>query len=156
MKPWIKKTLIGIFGASVLAGGLSACSHSRHGWGANASADDMAKFRVKMIDRVAGKLELNDDQKKRLGTVADTFQAQRAGMFEPGKAPRAELKTMIAGAKFDRSRAQTLVTEKATLVQNKSPEMIAAVADFYDSLTPVQQQKVRDFMEQRGGWKHRD
>ena len=156
MKPWIKKTLIVIFSASVLAGGLSACSHSRHGWDANASADDVAKFRGKMIDRVASKLELNDDQKKRLGTVVDTFQAQRASMFAPGKEPRAEVKTLISGAKFDRSRAQTLVTEKTTLIQNKSPEMIAAVADFYDSLTLVQQQKVRDFMEQRGGWKHRD
>ena len=155
MKPWIKKSLVGIFGVSVLAGGLSACSHSRHGIGANMSADDVTKFRGKMIDRVASKLELNDDQKKRLGTVADTFQAQRAGMFESGKEPRAELKTLIAGAKFDRSRAQTLVTEKATLVQTKSPEMITAVADFYDSLTLVQQQKVRDFMEQRGGWGHR-
>ena len=155
MKPWIKKTLIGIFGASVLVGSLSAWSDSRHGYGANASAEDVANFRSKMIDRVASKLELNDDQKKRLGTVADTFQAQRVGMFGSGSEPRAELKTLIAGEKFDRSRAQTLITEKAALVQNKSPEMIAAVADFYDSLTSVQQQKVRDFMQQRGGWGHR-
>ena len=34
MKPWIKKTLIGLFGASILVGGLTACSgghHYRHG-----------------------------------------------------------------------------------------------------------------------------
>ena len=26
MQPWIKKTLIGLFGASILVGGLTACS----------------------------------------------------------------------------------------------------------------------------------
>jgi hypothetical protein len=41
------------------------------------------------------------------------------------------------------------------MLQNKSPEVIAALADFYDSLNPAQQQKVRDFMEHRGGWFHR-
>ncbi len=152
MKPWIKKTLIGLFGATLLAGSLSACSHSRHDYAANASAEDIAKFRGKMIDRVASKLELNDDQKKRLNVVADKFHEQRTAMMAQGKEPRAELKALISGEKFDRTRAQTLVTEKTTTVQGKSPEMIAAIADFYDSLSPAQQQKVRDFTAQRGGW----
>jgi Spy/CpxP family protein refolding chaperone len=30
--------------------------------------------------------------------------------------------------------------------------VIAALADFYDSLNPEQQQKVRDRMAQRKGW----
>ena len=112
----------------------------------------MAKFRGKMIDRVASKLELNEDQKKRLNVVADKFHEQRAAMMAQGKEPRSELKLLIAGEKFDRTRAQTLVTEKTTTVQGKSPELIAAIADFYDSLSPVQQQKVRDYMAHRGGW----
>ncbi len=31
MKPWIKRTLFGLFGVSILAGGLSACGHRHHG-----------------------------------------------------------------------------------------------------------------------------
>lgn len=87
-----------------------------------------------------------------LSRVADTFQAQRAAMMAQGIEPRAELKTLIAGEKFDRTRAQTLITEKTTQVQTTSPEMIAAIADFFDSLTPAQQLKVRELMAQRGGW----
>lgn len=152
MKPWIKKTLIGLFGVAVLAGGLSACNHSHHGFGANASAEDIAKFRGKIIDRVASTLKLDEAQKMNLSRVADTFQAQRAAMMAQGIEPRAELKTLIAGEKFDRTRAQTLITEKTTQVQTTSPEMIAAIADFFDSLTPAQQLKVRELMAQRGGW----
>ena len=121
MKPWINKTLIGLFGVAVLAGGLSACNHSHHGFGANASAEDIAKFRGKIIDRVASKLEFDEAQKMNLSRVADTFQAQRAAMMAQDIKPRAELKTLIAGEKFDRTRAQTLITEKTTQVQTKSP-----------------------------------
>ena len=38
-------------------------------------------------------------------------------------------------------------------VRRPGPEVLAAMADFYDSLNPEQQQKVRDFMERRRhGW----
>lgn len=33
MKPWIKRTLYGLFGASILVGGLSGCGHHRHEYG---------------------------------------------------------------------------------------------------------------------------
>jgi Spy/CpxP family protein refolding chaperone len=71
------------------------------------------------------------------------------------KDPRAEIKALVAGDKFDKARAQSLVTEKTTVLQAGSPEVIAALADFYDSLNPTQQQKVRDFMDRRGRWFHR-
>jgi hypothetical protein len=99
MKPWIKRTLFGLFGVSLLVGGLTACGH-RHGYGA-------------------------------------------------------DLKALVAGDKFDKTRAQALVTEKTAAVTTKSPEVIAALADFYDSLNPAQQQKVREFMDKRGRWYHR-
>ena len=62
------------------------------------------------------------------------------------------MKALVAGATFDKARAQTLVTEKTTALQTRSPEVIAALADFYDSLNATQQQKVRDYMEGRGHW----
>jgi hypothetical protein len=43
------------------------------------------------------------------------------------------------------------VTEKTSALQLKSPEVIAALGDFYDSLNPTQQQKVRDFMARHHG-----
>jgi Spy/CpxP family protein refolding chaperone len=119
------------------------------------TAEETAQYRVKMIDRVSSKLELNADQKQRLSVLADKLHEQRLALMGQSKDPRAEVKALLAGDKFDRAHAQALVTEKTTVLQSKSPEVIAALADFYDSLNPVQQQKVRDFMERRGGWFHR-
>ncbi len=155
MKPWIKRTLFGLFGASILVGGLAACSHRPHGFGANMSAEESAEFRGKMVERVSGKLDLNAEQKQRLTVLADKLHEQRTALRGPASDPRAEIKALVSGDKFDKTRAQALVAEKTTAIQNKSPEVIAALADFYDSLNPAQQQKVRDFMEHRGRWFHR-
>ncbi|MBT9506480.1 Spy/CpxP family protein refolding chaperone [Rhodoferax sp.] len=152
MKLWIKRTLFGLLGATILVGGLSACGHRHHGWGANMSAEESAQYRSKMVDRVASKLDLNVDQKARLTVLGNKLHDQRIALMGQTKDPRAEMKALVAGDKFDKARAQTLVTEKTTALQAKSPEVIAALADFYDSLNPAQQQKVRDFMEHRGRW----
>lgn len=155
MKPWIKRTLFGIFGATILVGGLTACGHRHHEFGASMSAEQYAQIRSKVVERATSKLDLTADQQKLLAVLADKLNEQRTALMGQAKDPRAEVKSLVAGDKFDRGRAQTLITEKTSTVQAKSPEVIAALADFYDSLNPVQQQKVRDFMEGRGRWFHR-
>ncbi|MBI2750138.1 MAG: Spy/CpxP family protein refolding chaperone [Burkholderiales bacterium] len=155
MRPWIKRTLYGLFGASILVGGLSACSHHRHDYGVGMSETERAEFRGKMIARVASKLDLNAEQKQRLDVLADKLQQQRAALVGKAIDPRAELQALVAGDKFDRTRAQTLVTEKTAALNSKSPEVITAMADFFDSLTPVQQTKVREAMQGRHHWWHR-
>jgi Spy/CpxP family protein refolding chaperone len=155
MKPWIKRTLFGIFGATILVGGLTAGGHRHQGFGANMSAEQYTQIRSKMVERATSKLDLNADQQKLLTVLADKLNEQRTALMGQAKDPRAEVKSLVASGKFDRVHAQTLVTEKTTALQTKSPEVIAALADFYDSLNPAQQQKVRDFMEGRGRWFHR-
>lgn len=155
MKPWIKRTLFSLLGAGILVGGLTACGHQRHAFGSNMSAEDQAQMRSKIIERVAGKLDLNADQKQRLNVLADKLQEQRKALVGQTTNPRSEMQALVAGDKFDRSRAQTLLTEKIAAITSKSPEVITALADFYDSLTPTQQTKVREAMQGRHGWWHR-
>jgi len=156
MKRWLKRTLIGVFGASVLFGGLAACSHRYH-YGGNWSSmsdEDVAKRKAWMIERVGSRLDLDDAQKAKLGVLADEFRAQRQAIVG-GTDPRAEIQSLVAGNTFDRAKAQAFIDGKAQAIQTKSPELIAALGDFYDSLKPEQQQKVRDFMSRdHHGWGH--
>ena len=147
MKRWFKRSLFGIAGAALVAGSLAGCGH-RHGW-SGASDQDRAEFRARMVERVSGKLELDVSQKQKLTVLTEKLQAQRAALRGGGD-PRAEFRSLFAGAKLDQDRAKKLVADKTAAVQAGSPEVIAAAADFFDSLNPAQQQKVRDFME-RGG-----
>ena len=155
MKTWIKRTLIGLFGAGVLFGSLAACSHRHHGFGhSSMSESDVTRLRERFIDKASRELKLDDTQRAKLGAVADVVQAQRSAWMAAGGAladPRAELQALVAGAQFDRSKAQGLIEAKTSAVREKSPAVISAVADFYDSLKPDQQQKLRDFMARGRG-----
>jgi protein CpxP len=156
MKPWIKRTLIGVFGASLLIGGLSACSHRMGGhWGSNMTEADQAKWRERMVDRASSKLDLDAAQKAKLTVLADTLSTQRKVMVAGGGETLPAMKAVLAGSQFDRSRAQALVEAKTAAMREASPAVIAAAADFYDSLKPEQQQKVRGYLERGGhhGWR---
>ena len=152
MTPWIKYTLIGVFGTAVLFGGLSACAHRHHG--GMMSEADMTQMRERFIDKASRELTLDEAQKAKLAGLADAIKAQRAALMAGGANPRIEMAALVAGPQFDRVRAQALIDGKTGAVRDKAPTVVAAMADFYDSLQPAQQQKVRDFMARgRGhGW----
>jgi len=151
MRPWLKRSFIGLFGASVLLGGMAACSHRHHGGGTQLGEEEAARFREKMVDRVASHLQLDAAQKQRLGVLAERLREQRQALMAGTPDPRAEVQNLVKDAAFDRWRAQELVDAKLAAVRDKSPQVIAAAADFYDGLRPEQQQKLRDFMARRGG-----
>ena len=154
MRPWIKRSLIGLFGATILVGGLSACGHHRHGdW--QMSEEDSSKMRTRMLERAGKELSLDEAQKARLSTLADKLREQRLALLPQGSDPRADMQALVSGAKFDREKALAFVDAKTGALKAKSPEVIAAAADFYDSLKPEQQLKVREFMAKRRGWGQR-
>jgi len=155
MRPWLKRTFIGLFGATVLVGGLAACSHGHHGpFSGRMSEEDATKMRTRMVERVGKELDLDAAQKQNLNTLADKLREQRLALMSGANDPRAEIQSLVAGPTFDRERAQGIVNAKTDALRGKSPEVIAAAAAFYDSLKPEQQQKVRDFMARRGfGWR---
>lgn len=152
MKTWIKRSLIGLAATTVVLAGLSACGsrgdHAR-GW----SDERITEMRGKAIEKISDKLELNTDQTAKLGVLADEMVASRKAFKGNSSDPRADMQALLAGEKFDRVKAQALLEEKTQVVQGNGPKMLSALADFYDSLTPAQQQQVREKMDRRGhGW----
>lgn len=145
------RLLFGLLGASLLAGSLSACGHPGNDTRWGMSEAESTQLREKMIERVARKLELDAPQKQLLGVLGDKLQAQRKALVGQGGDPRAEMQALLAGPRFERERAQALVNDKTEALRRQSPEVIAAFGDFYDSLRPEQQQKVRDFLQKRHG-----
>jgi Spy/CpxP family protein refolding chaperone len=157
MKSWLRRTLVGLFGATALLGTFAVYSHGSHhgrGWHA-ASEEDVARFKGHIVDYATRELELDATQKAKLGTLVDKLHAQRNAIAGPAGSSRADVQSLIAGPSFDRTKAQALVQAKTTAVQLASPEVIAAVGDFFDSLRPEQQAKVRDHLARGGrrGWR---
>jgi Spy/CpxP family protein refolding chaperone len=152
MKPWIKRSLIALTSATVVFGGLTACSsrgdHAR-GW----SDERVTEMRGKAVEKISDKLELNAGQKAKLEALADEMVASRKAMRGESVDVRTDLQALIAGDKFDRSKAQQMLDQKTRALQGSGPKVLAAFGDFYDSLNPEQQKQVRERLERRGhGW----
>jgi Spy/CpxP family protein refolding chaperone len=151
MRPWIKRSLFGLFGATLVVGALSACGHHRGDHWQAMSESDSLEMRERILERAGKELSLDDAQKQRLAVLVDKLKEQRNALVGSTTDPRAEMQALIKGPKFERDRAQNLVTTKTDALRSKSPEVIAAAADFFDSLKPEQQQKVREFLNKRRG-----
>lgn len=153
MQSRIWRVVIGVLGASALVGGLTACAGHRGGEGGGAwSAERVAQVRGKVVERVSQRLDLDAAQRQKLDLLADAVQAQRLAMVGQGGSPRDAVRALVAGATFDRAQAQALLTEKTRAVEAHGPAVIAALGDFYDSLRPEQQARVRDLLQRRHGW----
>ena len=148
MKSWIKRALFGVVGATVVAGGLAGCARDHHGSWSDERVGDIS---TKVVEKIGHKLTLNDTQKQKLTVLADELVAQRKAFRGQGN-PRDDVKALVAGDKFDRERAQALLTDKTQRLQSAGPKVLAALADFYDSLDSTQQQQVRERLAERRGW----
>ena len=148
MKLWIKRSLAGLTTVTVILGGLAACgSHGDHakGW----SDERITEVRGKAMDKIGSKLELNADQKQKLGVLADEMIVSSKAFRGESADPRADLKALVAGDKFDRTKAQALMDQKMQVMQGNGPKILMAFGNFYDSLNAVQQKQVRERLEKR-------
>ena len=94
MKPWIKRSLIGLTSVTVLLGGLTACGargHHGEGW----SAERVSEVRGKVIGKISGKLDLDEAQKLKLGDLADQIIASRTAFRGESANPPAVMTTLI-------------------------------------------------------------
>ncbi|MDO4905587.1 MAG: Spy/CpxP family protein refolding chaperone [Lautropia sp.] len=159
MKAGIKRLVIGFASVAVLAGGLTACCSTGHrSWGGGPggwSDADMAARQEKMVERITDKLDLDADQKTKLNALADAMKEQRKALRGPADDPRAEMNAVIAGTTFDRDKAQGMLDQRVSALQTQGPNVLDKMAEFYDSLTPEQQERVRVKLNKRHGWWHK-
>ncbi|MEY3253766.1 MAG: hypothetical protein RL227_2739, partial [Pseudomonadota bacterium] len=151
MKTWIKRTLIGLAATATLLGGFAALAHRhdgmRLGWRA-VTAAEAAPLQGRMIERAAGKLDLDAAQKAKLAALAERLRDTRNAMVATSADPREELKAALAGPNLDRGRINTLVQAQLATAGAQSPALINAAGDFYDSLRPAQQAELREMLDE--------
>lgn len=147
----VKRILVGLAGSSILAAGVAAFAEGDHRGGWDMTKAGASQMHERMLERAGKQLDLDDAQKARLATLATRLDEVRIALRSEGGGPRKQLQSLFAGPTFNQHQATSMLEEKTAVLRAKSPEVIAAAADFFDNLKPEQQQQVRDFMNKRGG-----
>jgi len=107
----------------------------------NCSIDERADY---ISQKVADKLDLQEHQKQKLEIVKkqllSTFKQVKQGRQQHHE----KVLKLIASKQFNRDSANQLLTDKTQQINTEGSPIIAAFADFYDSLDTTQQQLIRD------------
>lgn len=135
--------IVGILSAVGIAVAVSACGHGfrHHGPG---------DYAVRHIEKLGKELKLNEAQTARLNTVSETLRKGGETMRNKHAEKQKQMLALLDQPKLDLQRALGLVQQTTRDINEHAPEMIA-MGDFYDSLTPEQQQKLREEMKERAG-----
>ena len=139
MKLSVKRIIILIVGAATVST-LVACGHRF------SSPEERAEY---MVDKVSKELTLNDDQNVKLNALKDELLAARQEMHSKRDETKQAINELLEQPALDRERVLNMVSERTQAVNDKAPQVVSALGDFYDSLTAEQQAKLREEVKER-------
>ena len=121
--------------------------HAGHHFGRHADG-----FAHLLVARMGRKLDLDDGQQRRLGAWLEQLQQQRDSLSSLARGPEAA--SLMAGERFARESAQQLLDAKLDALRAAGPGVVAAFAEFFDSLDYEQRQVLRFMMRRFGRGQH--
>ncbi len=135
------KIVIGTVLTLGVVGGVAAFGGHERGWHRGEH----------MISHVRSELDLSAEQTAALEALRDQIVGIRDSVRAERGSHRQQMLALISGTTLDQQQALQLVQAKTETVNAHAPEVIAALAAFYDGLTAEQQAKVREHLQSRGG-----
>lgn len=140
MKLLTRLVVIAVLGVGIF-GAMAGCA--RHF--AQKTPQERAEWLVKKIN---DELKLNDVQLGKLNALKDELLAVRSDYRKRNSNIRKTIDELLSQPTLDQTRALSLVKERTREVNDKAPQVVAAFANFYDSLTPQQQKKLHDDIDE--------
>jgi len=137
-----KRTIILITSGVLLIGGVAACNRGMH----HGTAEERGEW---VVEKASKKLELNADQKSKLIVVKNEFLDVRKTMRSDRQQTRAEVLAMLKQPTLDREKMNVIVNQKITTISTRSPAIIDAIGNFYDSLDDSQRAELSEFIEDK-------
>lgn len=134
------KWIVYIATGSVLAMLLAACGPRHH------SPEARADW---VVEKITRKLDLDQGQTAKLNAVKEQVLVAREEMRQHREENRDTVTDLLNQPTLDRDKAMNLVTERTKAINEQAPQVIAALGEFYDSLTTEQQTRLREEIQER-------
>lgn len=111
-----------------------------------------------ITQKITKKLDLNNEQKVRLEAVKNEMLSVRKQMHGKREATKANVQDLLSTPNFDQDKALSIVDGHVNEISTQAPQIVTALADFWDSLNPEQQSRIREKFEEHfeddGHWGH--
>lgn len=137
-----KRTIILITSGVLLIGGVVACNRGMH----HGSAEERSEW---IVEKASEELELNAAQKAKLVKVKNEFLDVRKTMRNQSEQTRADVLTMLKQPTLDREKVNAIISQKIAIINTRSPAIVDAIGNFYDSLDDSQRAELSEFIEEK-------
>lgn len=144
----IPKALLFLVSVVIVGGALTACGYTHH------TPEQRAE---RLVEKLTDKLELNTLQQQKLSAVKDVFLSLGTHLHSERAQWRAQALTIVATESLDQTALNQLISERIAAVEQATPQVVAALGEFYDSLMPNQQATIRTHIQEGPGrhcWHH--
>ena len=137
-----RRIIMYTIGGTLLTATVVACNHGmRFG-----TAEERGDW---LVEKVSKELELDAAQKSNLVGVKNEFLSLRADLRDDRSQMKTEVLAMLQQPLLDRDKVNAIVNERIAAINTRSPVIIDAVADFYDSLDDAQRSELREFIQHK-------
>ena len=130
--------------AGLAAAGITLASTSALAW------RDGGERGERMLERVSERLELDDNQRAALESLALEMRETRELMRGDGDELRTSVQGLVTADTLDQGAALALIEQRAAAVQAQAPELVAAAALFLDGLSAEQKGDIESFLDRAG------
>jgi len=146
MKSRIKViSIASLFIFSVVA--FTGCGH----WYKHKSPEEKAEW---IVSEIQEELDLNDAQMIKLNELKIIALDVRKELKESHAKHHQDVTSLLTEETLDQNKLQSMIDTKIDYFSKKSPEIVQALAGFYDGLTLEQQTKLREEWKEKSE-KHR-
>ena len=103
----------------------------------------------RMVEKVTEELELTAIQQDRLSEVKNEFLDMRKTIQSNREQTKTDIQAMLKQPTLDRNKANSIVNQHIETIHSRSPAIIDAIGNFYDSLDDTQRAELREFIEDK-------
>ncbi|WP_413288432.1 Spy/CpxP family protein refolding chaperone [Bdellovibrio sp. HCB337] len=103
-------------------------------------------------EKIADKLDFNDQQKGLLGDITNELKKDFAEEKSIRNAKKEEFKNMLLSDDLDKTKIKTLIKERQARMDSKVDKYLDKVAALHKTLTPEQKKEILDKVEKFHRW----
>jgi Spy/CpxP family protein refolding chaperone len=107
-----------------------------------------------MMDYLTEALDLNEEQQTRANAIRDEILIKAQAMRSGKKQMHDELKAQLSSTKIDTTRVKELVAEHRAEMDEMIDLVVDRIADFHQTLSPEQRNKLLEKLEKFEKWHH--